>query len=140
MNGSSLLFVLKQEKWHTKDTLSFKPSSRMALQTWPIHIEKSVFIGHFTSICHRNCVRAIFNTQWRTIDCDCVLRFFRETCTRFYIQLKKTNKQRVLAWAPLKHFMLNNVIWKDSHTSFSNIRHKYSFVNCYDVTRGSNSL
>jgi hypothetical protein len=28
-----------------------------------IHTEKSMFIGHFTSIFHRNCVGAIFNTQ-----------------------------------------------------------------------------
>jgi hypothetical protein len=41
----------------------------------------------------------------------------------------------------LKHFMLNKLIWEDSHNIFGNIMlkcHSSNFVNCYDVTQGWN--
>jgi hypothetical protein len=50
MNGSRLHFF-------TKDTPSLKLLSR--IETWPIHIEKSMFHGQFTPIFHRNCVGAM---------------------------------------------------------------------------------
>jgi hypothetical protein len=53
---------LKQEIGHTEVTLSFKYFSRM--ETWPTHIEKSMFNSHFTPIFHRNCDWAIYNAHY----------------------------------------------------------------------------
>jgi hypothetical protein len=59
--GQVSIFLI-QEIEHTEVTLSFKHFSRV--ETWPTHIEKSMFNSRFTPIFHRNCVRAIFNADY----------------------------------------------------------------------------